>query len=116
MANLSRKKGENINEIAARHYTTVKQLQTINGIGRNKNLTLGQKILVPHIVLEQREDSIALKKRQLQNYQSNVHIVKKGDTLYEIAKRYGTTINQIKLWNNNDENLSIGQKLVIMKS
>ncbi|HMX04917.1 MAG TPA: LysM peptidoglycan-binding domain-containing protein, partial [Chitinophagales bacterium] len=110
------KKGENINEIAARHHTTVKQLQTINGIGRNKNLTLGQKILVPHIVAEQQEDSVALKKRQLQNYHSNVHIVKKGDTLYEIAKRYGTTVNQIKLWNNNDENLSVGQKLVIMKS
>ncbi|MBS0424877.1 MAG: LysM peptidoglycan-binding domain-containing protein [Proteobacteria bacterium] len=110
------KKGENINEIAARHHTTVKQLQTINGIGRNKNLTLGQKILVPHIVAEHQEDSVALKKRQLQNYHSNVHIVKKGDTLYEIAKRYGTTVNQIKLWNNNDENLSVGQKLVIMKS
>jgi len=110
------KKGENINEIAARHHTTVKQLQTINGIGRNKNLTLGQKILVPHIVSERQEDSIALKKKQLQNYHSNVYIVKKGDTLYEIARRYGTTINQIKLWNNNDENLSIGQKLVIMKS
>lgn len=110
------KKGENINEIAARHQTTVKQLQAINGIARKKNLTLGQKILVPQLVSENQADSEALKKKQLQDFQSNVHIVKKGDTLYEIAKRYGTTVNQIKLWNNNDENLSIGQKLVIVRS
>lgn len=110
------KKGENINEIAARHQTTVKQLKAINGIARSKNLTLGQKILVPQIVAEHHGDTAALKKKQLQIYQSNVYVVKKGDTLYEIAKRHGTTVNQIKLWNNSDENLSVGQKLVLVKS
>jgi len=109
------KKGENINEIAARHSTSVKQLKTINGIARNKNITLGQKILVPHTLTETQSDNISQKKKQLQNYHSNVYIVKKGDTLYEIAKRYGTTIDQIKSWNDSDESLSIGQKLVIVK-
>ena len=110
------RKGENINEIAVRHRTTVKQLQTINGIARNKNLTLGQKILVPQAVAENLADNTAQKKKQLQSYQSNVYIVKKGDTLYEIAKRHGTTVDQIKSWNNGEENLSIGQELVIAKS
>ena len=110
------KKGENINEIAARHDTTVKQLQTINGIARNRNLTLGQKILVPQVVTENVADNLAQKRKQLQSYQSNVYIVQKGDTLYEIAKRYGTTIDQIKSWNNCVENFSIGQKLVLSRS
>jgi len=110
------KKGENINEIAVRHSTTIKQLKTINGIARNKNITLGQKILVPHTVTENQADNITQKKKQLQNYHSNVYIVKKGDTLYEIAKRYGTTVDKIKSWNDSDENLSIGQKLVLVKS
>ena len=109
------KKGENINEIAARHHTTVRQLQTINGIARNKNLTLGQKILIPQIMAENAADDMAQKKKQLQNYQSNIYIVRKGDTLYEIAKRYGTTVDQIKSWNNSDENLSIGQKLILSR-
>lgn len=73
------KKGENINEIAARHDTTVKQLQTINGIARNRNLTLGQKILVPQVVTENVADNLAQKRKQLQSYQSNVYIVQ-GDT------------------------------------
>lgn len=110
------KKGENINEIAGRHRTTIKQLKAINGIARHKNITLGQKILVPHDVAENQADNIAQKKKQLQNYRSNVYVVKKGDTLYEIAKRYGTTVDQIKSWNDSDDNLSIGQKLVVVKS
>ncbi len=110
------KKGENINKIAVRHSTTIEQLKTINGIARNKNITLGQKILVPHTVNENQADNIAQKKKKLQNYHSNVYIVKKGDTMYEIAKRYRTTVDKIKSWNDDDENLSIGQKLVIVKS
>ncbi len=110
------KKSENINEIAVRHGTTVKQLQTINGIARNNNLTLGQKILVPHIAAENIADNSVQKKKQLRNYQSSVHVVQKGDTLYHIARRYGTTINEIKIWNDSNENLSIGQKLLISQN
>ncbi len=108
------RKGENINEIAKRYDTTVKQLQTINGIGRNKNLTLGQKILVPYAIMENIAESKAAER--LKNSYASVHVVKKGDTLYDLAKRYGTTVNKIKRWNNSDENLSIGQKLLVSRS
>ena len=53
---------------------------------------------------------------RLRNAYASVHIVKKGDTLYHLAKRYGTTVNKIKRWNNSDENLSIGQKLLVSRS
>lgn len=109
------RKGEKIKDIAIRHGTTVKQLQAINGIARNRNLVLGQKILVPRIETAHQMGNIALKKKQPGNGQSDIHVVKKGDTLYHIAKRYGTTIDRIKIWNNSDENLSIGQKLLIKK-
>nr|WP_275689395.1 LysM peptidoglycan-binding domain-containing protein [Nitrosomonas sp. JL21] len=109
------KKDESIREIAERYNTTVKQLKTINGIARHKNLTLGQKILVPQVIT----DDVAINDKnsnRLQNYHASVHIVRKGDTLYDIAKKYGTTVKKIKRWNSSDENLSIGQKLVITKS
>jgi len=108
------RRGEKINEIAKRYDTTVKQLQTINGIARNKNLTLGQKILVPYAVTENMAESKPAER--LRNSYASVHIVKKGDTLYDLAKRYGTTVNKIKRWNNSDENLSIGQKLLVSRS
>lgn len=42
------------------------------------------------------------------------YIVKSGDTLWSIAKKYNTSVDKIKTLNNlNNNNLSIGQKLVI---
>ncbi len=48
------------------------------------------------------------------NPSNNIYIVKKGDSLYSISKRFNTTIDKIKKDNNLiSNNLSIGQKLVI---
>ena len=45
-----------------------------------------------------------------------IHTVKKGDTLYSLSKRYGTTIDELKKLNSiSGNNLSIGQKLIIKK-
>ncbi len=43
-----------------------------------------------------------------------VHIVQKGESLYSIAKKYNTSVDQLKKKNNLNSNLiSIGQKLII---
>lgn len=43
-----------------------------------------------------------------------VHVVKKGDTLYRIAKQYSVTVEEIKRANNlKSERLQLGQKLLI---
>ena len=45
------------------------------------------------------------------------YIVKKGDTLWNIAKRYGTTIDKIKQYNENvEEPLESGRKLFLIKA
>ncbi len=44
------------------------------------------------------------------------HIVKKGDTLYSISKRYGLTVDELKRINQLDSNeISIGQALNLIK-
>ena len=44
----------------------------------------------------------------------NIYIVKSGDSLYAIARRFNTTVDSIKNINNlTSNNLSIGQKLII---
>lgn len=46
-----------------------------------------------------------------------VHVVKKGETLSTIAKKYHVTVKQLKTWNNlKSDNLKIGQKLVVYSS
>jgi membrane-bound lytic murein transglycosylase D len=43
-----------------------------------------------------------------------VHIIKRGNTLYDLAKQYGTTVNMIKLTNNmKHTNLRINKKIII---
>ena len=45
---------------------------------------------------------------------SNVYIVKSGDTLWSIAKKLGVTVDELKAQNNlANNNLSIGQVLII---
>jgi hypothetical protein len=45
-----------------------------------------------------------------------LYTVKQGDTLYNISKRFGLTVDQLKALNNMaDNSLKLGQKLVISK-
>jgi LysM repeat protein len=47
---------------------------------------------------------------------SQVHTVKKGDTLNLIARKYGVTIADMKKWNPKlTDRLQIGQKITIKK-
>ncbi len=44
------------------------------------------------------------------------YIVKQGDTLYNISKRFGLTVDELKGLNNiTDNNIKIGQQLVVVK-
>lgn len=42
------------------------------------------------------------------------YIVRDGDTLAKIADHYNITVKQIKLWNNNNEKITIGQVLTLI--
>lgn len=45
---------------------------------------------------------------------ANVHVVKSGDTLWNLAKKYNTSVNELKKLNNlNSNSLSIGQVLYL---
>lgn len=45
-----------------------------------------------------------------------IYTVKQGDTLYNISKRFGITVDELKGLNNIiDDRISIGQKLVVVK-
>jgi len=44
----------------------------------------------------------------------NIHVVKPGETLYRISRRYGVSVEKIKKWNKlPDEIIEVGQKLVV---
>lgn len=91
------KKGDSLYSIARTYNTSVDKLKEINNLTSNA-LSIGQVLKLPS-----------------SNASENVvYTVKKGDSLYSIAREYGTTVDAIKKLNNITSNtLSIGQKLLL---
>lgn len=89
-------KGDNLYQIALKFDTTVDALKTLNGLTNNV-LSIGQVLKIPS------SDSNEM-----------IYTVVAGDNLYQIARRFGTTVPAIMNRNNLTTNLlSIGQKLII---
>ena len=96
------KAGDSLYRIAINYNTTVDNLMDINNLSSNL-LSIGQKLLVPKTT-NQTPDNF--------NY-----VVKLGDTLYSIANKYNTTVDEIKKLNNLTSNLlNVGQTLKIPSS
>ena len=92
------KKGDNLYSIARTYGTTVDKLKDINNLTSN-NLSIGQVLKLPSG--DTTKDNV-------------VYTVQKGDSLYSIAREYGTTVDALKKLNNISSNtLSIGQKLLL---
>lgn len=92
-------KGDTLWSIASKNNISVNKLKEINNLNSNL-ITVGQKLLL-------KSDG---------NEVSNniIYTVVKGDTLWDIANKYKTTVSKIKSANNLTSNLlQIGQKLLI---
>ncbi|MFN0031071.1 MAG: LysM peptidoglycan-binding domain-containing protein [Flavobacteriales bacterium] len=136
------KRGETLGSIAAKHHTTVKKLKKWNKL-KGDRLHIGQKLKiykdlpaskaigqpetkVIESVKEQpsdaeksgatksKNDTKSLKLKEAKKEKTTTYVVKSGDSLWKIAKRYkGVTPEDIMQWNKCGENLKPGQKLVI---
>lgn len=88
------KKGDTLYSIAMANNTTVDELKKANNLTSNI-LSTGQLLKIPSALLPE-----------------STYTVKKGDSLYSIANKYNTTIDELKRINNLTSNtLSIGQVL-----
>ncbi len=117
-------KGEGLYGIARIYGTTPSTLQQVNNLS-STILDLGQIIKVPSknispakaVVIEQVEPKEQIVKNpKLDKTQFVNHTVGKGETLYQIAKKYGTTVTEIREINNiKGTSLSYRQRLKIPK-
>lgn len=96
------KAGDTLYSIANRYNTTVSELKRINNLNSDE-LYIGQKLLVNNKL-----------DNTMDNNDDNIYIVKLGDTLYSIAKKYGVSVMDLANINNIDDNIVvIGQELII---
>ena len=92
------KKGDNLYDIAKNYNITLDELINFNQQGSTL-LHIGEQLLIP--INNQTNNNIQ-------------YIIKPGDTLYNIAKRYNTNVDEIKRINNLNTNmLKIGETILI---
>lgn len=58
-----------------------------------------------------------VKQESADNHEQKVHVIKRGDTLWSLARHYGTTVDKLRKWNGSviPELLQIGAELVVSK-
>lgn len=109
------KKGENPGAIAQKYNCTATDIQNWNNL-KNNLIYPGQKLIVYKPAMQNETVTAIEKTKSGKNVKYVYHIVKQGDTLWDIAKQYdGVTVNQIKQLNelSNSQKLKIGQKLKV---
>ncbi len=99
------KKGDTLWDIARRFGTTTSRLRSLNGLGRNSRIYPGQKLAV----------SGTTSPGNISSNDYQVYTVREGDTLWEIAALYNTTVARLKAWNDvsNPRRIRAGDKLII---
>jgi len=106
--------GETLSHIALRYRTTVRRIATVNRIHRDR-IRVGQKLKIP---LRGTRELAYLERGKPGDTSSQLefihHRVKRGDSLWNLARYYGISIKQIKALNNlSNTQLHIGQVLII---
>jgi LysM repeat protein len=87
------KKGDTLYSIAKKHKTTVKTLKKLNNL-KSDMIYAGQTLKVSG------SGKVPSNSKGTSESNTTTYKVKKGDTLYSIAKRYNTSVSKLKTSNN----------------
>jgi len=105
-------RGDTLSGIARRYGVSVSALKSTNNL-KNNNIRAGKRLLVPFGGKAQA--SATQQSSKAQTNEKVIHKVKRGDTLWGIAKRYDVAVNQLLAWNKLSKNqiLKLNQSLIL---
>lgn len=110
------KQGDTLYDIARLHGMSVAELKRLNGL-RGNRLKLGQKLALNRAAAPPATQSVAKKAAPAAAKASagkDIHVVRKGDTLFTIARRHRLTVDELKQLNSlSSSRLKIGQRLAL---
>jgi membrane-bound lytic murein transglycosylase D len=117
------KRGETLTTIARQHRTSVSAIMRANHLRRSNHIQAGMALKIPTRAgaaapkaepADKVQRTAAAKPATVSPARAVRHTVKSGDSLWNIAQRYDTTVQKIQTANKlSGARLSIGQTLVI---
>lgn len=106
------KAGDSLYSIAQQYNTTVDKIKSDNKLTSN-NLSIGQVLMIADKTTDMIVEECFGEDEVLEE-DYVIYVVKPGDNLYSIARKYDTTVSELKRLNNlTSNNLSVGQELKI---
>ena len=113
-------KGDTLYSISRKYQITVAELRTANNLSENDVIKAGQKLIIPDADIG---TAVALSSTKTAGNAAPAgkiteYVVKKGDTLYGIARKNGMAVADLMALNNLDSSavIKVGQKLKVAKS
>jgi membrane-bound lytic murein transglycosylase D len=104
-------KGDNISTIAKKNNVTVAEIKEWNHLSNN-SIKLGMLLQISKTEEIVKEEIASNTKTENVEY-----IVKKGDNIGNIAKKFGSTLEDLKTWNSlPDNNIRLGSSLIVAKT
>ncbi len=100
-------RGETLYSIARKYRQSTRDIASWNNFKYPYRLEVGKRLVVspPNTSKVPASEKAKAVKRDF-------HLVRQGETLYRISRRYGVSMSEITAWNNlQDNSLSVGQKL-----
>jgi LysM repeat protein len=104
-------RGDTLYSIARRYGTTVQAIMNANGLRNGNFIWAGQRLVIPG-------SGGSAPSSGGGGGGGSIHVVRRGDTLYSIARRYGTTVQAIMNLNGlrNSNLIYVGQRLRVSGS
>ena len=89
------KRGESLWSIAKRYKTTVRSLRGENGLGVGRKIPVGTGLVVP-VQRAAKPKGLAARRRAKSGSRGRKYRVRSGDSLWKIARRFGTTVAALR--------------------
>jgi membrane-bound lytic murein transglycosylase D len=111
------RKGDTLETLAKKYRSDVKNIMLANNMRRPEPLTVGKTVRVPLVEVpsDERPAATQAAKASAHKPETIEHVVRPGDSLWNIAKHYGTTTQEIERLNRvTASNITLGQVLKIV--
>jgi membrane-bound lytic murein transglycosylase D len=118
------RRGETLSQIAQHYGTSVQAIMEANRLRDARQLSIGRDLVVPegraHAAAPPQLAASTSERKSASSGSASgnkmVYVVKRGDTLSEIAERHGTSPRELRRWNRIGRFIYPGQRLSIYSS